>query len=271
VVEKVIALIGAGGLAYTTVSANLIQNDLTTQRGQIEQVAKEQERQIQVRKDEREASKQQNELTQQIFQEFVKAITDKDTEAGRQLDRLEGVLVLTYAIPEPRQQEGMGRAVQKAMERIKAPEVATRVKAATFDAEELVARAAAEQRIPEVTNTPPADSGAVRWSNYDFDVFWCEGVPASAELQKRAADILALKSLDPTATGRWRPRPLPESVNDRPGYGISGNQIRYSSADEKRLAELLKAKIEAKFPPMTVDLVATSQNTPWYLSVFVCS
>lgn len=270
VVEKAIAAVSAAGLAYTTLSAGFIQNDLSKQKIQLDQVAAEQQRQIELRKEDRESSKQQNELTREIFGEFVKAITDQNTAAAERLDRLEGVLVLTYAIPEPRQQEGMGRAVLKAMERIQSPQLESRVKEASFDAEELVARAAADQRPVTLPKNPPADQTDLRWRNYDFDVFWCEGLPQSPALRARAGEILTLKALDPKASGRWQPRPLPASVNKRPGYSIAGYQIRYSSPDEKPLAEALKSQIEGKFPPTTVALMPTSQNTPWYLSVFVC-
>jgi hypothetical protein len=53
-VEKAVAVVGAAGLAFTTFRANTIQNELSSQKVQIERVADEQKRQLDLRKDERE-------------------------------------------------------------------------------------------------------------------------------------------------------------------------------------------------------------------------
>ena len=274
--EKIISVIGAAALALTTFIANTTQNQLTKQNGVIDAMVKRQELELQQRKDSREADRQQNELTREIFGEFVKAITEKHGSPEDRLDRLEGVMVLTWAIPDPHQQEGMARAVQKSIDRLKpqagAGALATRINAASFDAEELLVRAAAEQKTaPPPTTSASSEKSAARWSNYDFDIFWCEGMANSAQYQARAEAISAFKTADPQASGRWRARPLPSGVNARPGYQVSGVEIRTSSSDEAPLAEALKKQIEARFPATRVDLRQTTQNTPWYLSVFVCA
>lgn len=279
--EKVIAVAGAAGLAFTTFTANTIQNEvnaqkvqLDAQKAQLDEVAKRQELELQARKDSREAARQSNELTKTIFDEFVKAITDQTTPVPQRIDRLEGVLVLTYAIPEPRQQEGMGRAVQRAMERIRLPDdspEAPRLAAAKFDAEELVVRASGEQRtVAAPPPAKPAVDSRIAWSNYDFDVFYCDDRPATEALRKEAEAVIALKALDPKANGRWRIRPLPAAVNARPGYQVNGYQIRYSSADEKPLADALQAQMSGPLKLPDVRVQATSFQTPWYVSVFLC-
>lgn len=280
-VEKLIAVAGAAGLAFTGFTANTIQNELNAQKVQLEaqkaqldELAKRQELELQLRKDTRDAARQGNELTKTIFDEFVKAITDQATPVAQRIDRLEGVLVLTYAIPDSRQQEGMGRAVQRAMERIRPADNsadALRLAAAKFDAEELVVRASNQQReAPAQAPARPAAGTRAAWSNYDFDVFYCDGVPGADQLRQQAEAVIALRALDPKASGRWRVRPLPPAVNTRPGYQVSGYQVRYSSADEKPLADALQAELTSQLKLADVKVQPTAFQTPWYLSVFIC-
>jgi hypothetical protein len=265
-VEKVVAIVSAIALSFTTWRANTIQNRVTEQQAAINELKQRQELDL-------TAKKQNNELTEEIFKEFVGAITDANSPALARLSRLEGVLVLTYAIGDPRQQEGMGRAVKSAIERLDVSphsETATRVTEATFDADELVLNAVAQQRMPVTAQTLPANGGAVHWGNYDFDVFWCAGVPESSELESRAKQVTGLRALDASASGRWRTRPLPKMINERAGYGVSGYQIRFSGEDERVLAQALKSQIETTFAGKTVVLEPSGQRTPWYLSVFLC-
>lgn len=278
--EKIIAIAGAAGLALTTFTANNIQNDvnaqkvtLDAQKAQLDEVAKRQDMEITIRKDSREALKQENDLTKTIFDEFVKAITDQTTPIPQRIDRLEGVMVLTYAIPDARQQEGMGRAVQKAMDRIHLPENSSevpRLAAAKFDAEELVTQASNEQRDTRMVQPPTTSAEQVAWGNYDFDVFYCDGIPNSEGLRKVAEKLVAFKELDAKASGRWRVRPLPATVNARPGYQIRGYEIRYSSNDEKPLADKLKVQMVNSLKLPDVYVKSVSFQTPFYISVFVC-
>ncbi|MBS0345959.1 MAG: hypothetical protein JSR69_05805 [Proteobacteria bacterium] len=274
VIEKVVAVVSAAALGFTTFSANNIENKVSVQKMQLDEVSRRQELDLQARKESRDSVRQGNELTKTIFDEFVKAITDQATPIPQRIDRLEGVLVLTYAIPDPRQQEGMGRAVMSAMDRIRLPESSfegPRLAAAKFDAEELVTRARNEQR-KEDAPAPAVEGKQVTWSNYDFDVFYCDGIDNSEKLKAEAASVINLKALDAKASGRWRVRPLPMEVNARPGYRVSGNEIRYSSSDEKPLADLLQKNMtDKKLNIPGVQVRATSQQTRWYISVFLCS
>ncbi len=264
VLEKLITVVAAGGLAFTTFSANSLKN-------QLDEVSARQQISIELRKDERENSKQANELTKIIFDEFVAAIKD-DGDVQQRIDRLNAVLVLTYAIPDPRQQEGMAMAVKRSMERITPPAdqaVAKQLAAAKFDADELVARASGEQRESLVPASAAPRSEVAKWSNYDFDVFYCDGLPDTELLQRQANEVAGLKGVDASASGRWRVRPLPVSVNQRAGYQVKGNEIRYSSADEKVLADELQQLMQKRLGVHVVTRLS-SQQTPWYLSVFLC-
>lgn len=113
------------------------------------------------------------------------------------------------------------------------------------------------------------------WSNYGFDIFYCEGDPqAEASAVQSANAIASLKGLDPKATGRWRVRPLSVERNATRGFGISGTVIRPSSDDEVTLARQLQSIIKQR---RTIDDASDSvvikqieYPTPSYISVFVC-
>ncbi len=119
-------------------------------------------------------------------------------------------------------------------------------------------------RASAAFRTASPDSGNESLTNYDVDVFFCSQKRQSSEPIARKIASLKL----PDETGRWRVRSLPETVNQQPGYGVRSNEVRYNVPDETQQAKvilqrLLSAKVEA-------SLRATAQNTPWYLSVFVC-
>ncbi len=273
ILEKVVALLGAAGLAYTTWTANVIQNRVADQNSVLSRIKQQQDIDSAVHKEARDTLKENSELTKTIFDEFVKTITDVNGPPEQRLDRLEGVRVLTFAIPDPLQREGMSKAVLQAMNRIHLPHdspVQVRLAEAKFDAEESVVRAASEQKEVAAKAPPESTASKPQWTNYDFDIFYCTEKPKSEEALKVAQATADFRNLDPQASGRWRARPLPAIVNERPGYQVRGYEIRYSSPDEKPLADTLRALMQErlKLPDVTVKL--TGQNTPWYLSVFVC-
>ncbi|GAB3387545.1 hypothetical protein [Lysobacter fragariae] len=272
--EKFIAVVAAAGLGFTTFQSNRIQNDVSqqnrdmdAQKAVIEQLSRRQELEL-------ARSEKQNALTHQIFQEFVAAVTDRESDPAARIDRLGGVLVLTYAIPDPLQKEGMGNAITQAINRLSTSGVnPERVAAVSFDAQELLVRATIEQKIDPPPTAPAQNNLAgndARWSNYDFDVFYCDQTADTPRLKGIAGEMLDFKLADKDAVGRWRVRPLPVGVNQRPGYNVRGAEVRYSSADEKPLAERLKGLFEKRYPGLTMTLKPASQNTPWYLSAFVC-
>ncbi len=274
--EKFIALASAAGIGWTTFNSHTIANEVTLQTSQLAAVQETQKLEIDRQKSRVEIRDADATLTHKIYQEFINAISDHDGTLTDRIDRLSAVLVLTDAIPDPEQKEGMARAVQQAIERVPVQSAQLRnvQEVASFDAENVISRANAEQKmIPAAAPTPalsPTDSGTATWSNYDFDIFWCDGVPDSTELSSRAADVAAFRAKDPKAAGNWRVRPLPLTVNQRPGYQVSGYQVRYSSADELPFAEKMKQMIETKFAGTSVQVVPTTQATPWYVSVYVC-
>jgi hypothetical protein len=120
--------------------------------------------------------------------------------------------------------------------------------------------------------TPGSASPSYAWGDWDFDIFWCAGSGAAA---KQQAELVGEQLLAEGSRGRIRIRELPESINAKAGYQISGYAIRRNNNREeteaaaalKNLAEtvLAKNRIRTEF-----NVSVSSQNTPWYISAFIC-
>lgn len=110
------------------------------------------------------------------------------------------------------------------------------------------------------------------WNDWDFDIFWCN---ESGSAAKQQANLIGEQLLAEGAKGRVRIRALPESINAKAGYQISGYGIRRNNnpgetktADAlKKLSELVLEKNNIK---TTFDVSVSYQSTPWYISAFVC-
>ena len=287
-IEKVIAVVAAAGLAFTTFKANTIANQvaiqnqaITHQKEAIEGISRRQELELSARQDARAEVKEMSELTHKIFDEFVEALKDKKNDPEIFIDRMSGVLVLTDAIPNPEQRLRMSQAVQQAIGRVSPQTTASAIQLEElkFDAEEVSIRAEAQQKATEIAldnagtagaqvATTPADVG--KWGNYDLDIFWCEGQPDSGANQVIATKIAGFRATDNKASGRWRLRPLPVAVNQRSGYRVSGIQVRVSSEDERPIAQQLIKLMDTQLSIRQASIKPTIQKTPWYLSVFVC-
>ena len=274
VTERVVALLSALAIAWTTFQSNTIASAVSQQAAQLSAVKQAQDIEIDRLKSILERREADVDLTHKIYDEFVEAIVDEKSNDVVRIDRLHAVLVLTAAIPDAQQREGMARAVKGAIERSppQTEQVRQLVEAATFDAETAIARAGADQKAYQDSAGSPLSpaSNVPRWSNYDFDIFWCEAGSDSALRREQADEIARLRAADPSASGNWRVRPLPEHVNTRVGYQISGHQIRYSSDDELPFAEALRRQIMDKVDGVDPKIVRTGQESKWYLSVFVC-
>lgn len=97
------------------------------------------------------------------------------------------------------------------------------------------------------------------------DIFYCEGTSAVAH--KEIAQSLFNVASKSEQFGRLRLRPLAESVNRRPGFGLVSNEIRYQSGEEDA-ANALQKLAPANFG-ITVRQVR--YDTPNYISAFICS
>lgn len=108
-------------------------------------------------------------------------------------------------------------------------------------------------------------SGSSDWRNYNYDIFWCEKSGKNAEAFAEKV-VATLKQNG--AKGRLRVRPLPETVNSRQGYQISGYVIRANQNElpfAKHLAQQGQQVVGDEFV-----LTFSTQPTPLYLSAFIC-
>lgn len=100
--------------------------------------------------------------------------------------------------------------------------------------------------------------------SYDVDVFYCTS--NQAKLNALADNIVALKL--PGETGHWRPRLLPDSINQQSGYRVSENEIRYNAPGESEVALELQKRLAAA--GIVAKLRVSQTPTRWYLSIFAC-
>jgi len=111
-----------------------------------------------------------------------------------------------------------------------------------------------------------------QWNDWDFDVFWCTESGSAAMKQ---ANLISEQLLAEGSKGRIRVRELPDSINAKAGYQISGYGIRRNNNKAeidaanafKSLAETVLDSNDIK---TTFSISVSNQNTPWYVSAFVC-
>lgn len=108
--------------------------------------------------------------------------------------------------------------------------------------------------------TEPSSSTSA-FADFAVDIFWCETKRATSEPLARA--LLGKKPRG--ATGVWRLRLLPESVNRRAGYGITTTTIRFTPPDERAAATALRELLGT-----SAVMQEIAYPTPRYVSVFIC-
>lgn len=104
-------------------------------------------------------------------------------------------------------------------------------------------------------------------SPFRVDVFYLEDIPIEAK--PRAEKVAqAIKEKNPSYDVRLRV--LPKTINDRPGYRISSNQIRCEISERSKAQELLKL-IESKnvFQLEQPEINQITYKTPAYISIFI--
>jgi hypothetical protein len=99
-----------------------------------------------------------------------------------------------------------------------------------------------------------------------LDLFWCEaGGAAARKPLETARDRLVQAGY---SQGTVRVRSLPASVNARPGYQVSGYQVRFE-ADEREAGRQI-ADVLGKVTEASVALKQIPAQTPGYVSAFAC-
>lgn len=99
-----------------------------------------------------------------------------------------------------------------------------------------------------------------------IDLFWCEaGGDAARQSMESTRDRLVQAGYSQEGI---RVRNLPASVNARPGYQVSGYQVRFED-DERGVGEQL-AGVLGKATAASVVLKQIPAQTPGYVSAFAC-
>lgn len=131
-----------------------------------------------------------------------------------------------------------------------------------------------EQKFKRSTYVSPKKSyvqaPTYNWGEWDIDIFWCT---ESGDRAKQQAELIGERLLAEDAKGRIRIRELPESINAKAGYQIEGYEIRYNKEERKAASALRTLSREALARGETkpdIKMGLSRQDTPWYISTFVC-
>ena len=73
------------------------------------------------------------------------------------------------------------------------------------------------------------------------------------------------------AISRIRTRMLPESVRQRPGYRVSGLEIRFEAGERDFAMTVQRRLAEAAGEQLRLVEISPSSPTPGYLSLFACT
>jgi hypothetical protein len=102
------------------------------------------------------------------------------------------------------------------------------------------------------------------------DLFWCESSGHAAQgFMQSVKGRLARAGF---ADSSGRVRVLPATVNARPGYHVSGYQVRFESAeqgDAAKIRDVMRSAVPGAGPE-GVALRLTTSPTPGYISAFAC-
>lgn len=236
--------------------------------------------------EDRETRKLNHDITIKIFEEVKDIYKTPNQSQDQILNRLLAVSALVEAIPQRDVRTALAGAVKAAVDNVTvtatkpSAEIKAKTEAVKSQIDLTVFRADEEDVSTSPKNHQVLASAAKastlaepKWSNYDFDFFWCE-TSSNNEAAKQAAQFAAkLKLLDPSASGRWRVRKLPINVNQKPGYRIEGNKIHVTTDDERKIANVLKSILKQQAIPSAdadIEIKTINYSSPWYLSVFFC-
>lgn len=195
-------------------------------------------------------------VTLELYQE-VKKVIEKGSRDPREEDAVR-VLVESLADDPFRWKLLRVMAVGAQSSAVKA----TAAKTSTFYEEEAQVQQRAAVPAARLADTKRLEAAGLR--GFNLDIFFCEKRRATSEPLANA-----VRELDPKSEGtRWRVRALPESINQQPGYGINGNEIRFTAPQERPMADALAHALSVK--GIDVRFRETTHPTPGYVSVFIC-
>lgn len=217
-------------------------------------------KQSQERRAERESL---NKLVMEVYGQVEEAVAVPPGEVGVRQQKATQALVRALIAHDPE----LKAALLEALYQTALPEARQEALESLYVAQE----AASAQNIAR-SSQQPARSDDTSLGTYDFDIFWCE---SSGPAARQAAEAVSSAITREGGKGRVRTRPLPDSRNRDPGYRHQGFAIRYNAPAERDIAQALSriattasGTILGGAPSFTPT--PSAQQTPWYLSAFVC-
>ena len=137
-----------------------------------------------------------------------------------------------------------------------------------FAKDELVVTSSTIGQKANAPNEPLSATSDGSWGEWDFDVFWCASSGVEAE---NISTKIVYALVNAGAKGRVRSRILPDIVNQKSGYQVTGFQIGRSE-NEIEMANKLKEFVSSLpgLENINIKDKLTSQNTAWYISMFIC-
>lgn len=111
--------------------------------------------------------------------------------------------------------------------------------------------------------------------NLLVDIFHCVDAAGNAPMRpmaRRLDELLRAQARSGSleAIRTIRVRPLPQSVNARPGYRVVSNEVRYDTKDELNVAQALIAEARNIGLSLGTHEATWSKGSPNYVSVFLC-
>jgi hypothetical protein len=207
--------------------------------------------------------KEERSWAKELYSQFD-AIVSKDASEQARIDRLAGLLALADLSDQSELKKQWARLIREQVARY---ETALKAKSPSPNGQ-VAAQLEQYKQLREDAAASVVESSP-RYSNYDFDIFWCPG-----DANRSTAEAIArLKEEDPNSSGNWRLRAVSGKepwVADKQTYSIV-----WDYEDERPIATALTDRLQKLAPaPMAGirlrRLQSTNPTTRWYLSVFVC-
>jgi hypothetical protein len=244
--------------AWVNYSVAQVKNQIDVRQQEVQERLKQQELALNTLVTERNVKKLDEDLTFRVY-EAVTASLKADDEKQQQAA---SALVVVMASEPLRTQLLQVFGTSKST----VPQVRQAVEKVLKEEQKFnLDNVALQQSSPKPATAPPT-TRALPWHDWDVDVFWCEraGQPA-----RSSAEAVVTELRKQGAKGRIRARLLPESINAKAGYRVSGYQIR-RDLNEVAQAEALRKLAQQVVPSTQFEMVTSGQATRWYLSAFVC-